>query len=83
MAFFVIEFDVLSKDIRVVLSQERRHIAFFSKALALRHQMLSVYENKMMAVLVAVKKWNSYMIVRHFQIKKWPLQPQISAGSTG
>ena len=31
--------------------------------------ILSVYEKEMMAILAAVKKWNSYLIGRHFKIR--------------
>ncbi|OMO86983.1 Integrase, catalytic core [Corchorus capsularis] len=54
---------------RAVLCQNGRPIAYFSKALGPKHVSLSVYEKEMLAVLMAVKKWNSYLSGRHFIIK--------------
>ncbi|OMO84555.1 reverse transcriptase [Corchorus capsularis] len=44
-------------------------IAYFSKGLSPKHQSMSVYDKEMLAVLFAVKKWNSYLLGRHFVIK--------------
>ena len=66
---FVVESDASNKGIGSVLSQKGNRIAYFSKGLAPKHQVLSVYEKEMMAVLVAVKKWNAYLTGRHFIIK--------------
>ena len=66
---FVVESDASNEGLGSVLSQCGRPVAYFSKALAPRHQVLPVYEKEMMAVLAAVKKWHSYLLGRHFQIK--------------
>ena len=66
---FVVKSNASSEGIGAVLSQGGRPIAYFSKGLALKHQVLSVYEKKMLAILAAVKKWHSYFIGRHFQIR--------------
>ena len=42
--------------IGAILSQEGRPLAFLSQALAPRHQGLSIYENELMAILIAVEK---------------------------
>ena len=63
------ESDASSEGIGVALSQGGRSIAYFSKGLSPKHQVLSVYEKEMLAILAAVKKWNAYLIGRHFQIK--------------
>ena len=68
-ATFVVESDACSTGIRAVLSQKGRPIAFFSKVLSPKKQALSVYEKEMLAVLTTVKKWNAYLLGRHFQIK--------------
>ena len=65
-SLFVVESDACSTGIGAVLSQLGRPVAFFSKALSMKHQALSVYEKEMLAILLAVKKWNSYLMGRHF-----------------
>lgn len=65
---FTIEVDASSKGIGAVLSQRKQPIAFFSKALSSRKQILSVYEKEMMAILTTVKKWSTYLLGRHFLI---------------
>ena len=42
-------------------------MVYFSKALSSKHQLLSVYEKEMLAILVAVKKLSSYVVGRHFK----------------
>ena len=66
---FVIKFDASSEGIGSVLSQGGRPIAYFSKGLAPKHQVLFVYEKEMLAILAVVKKWHSYLIGRRFQIR--------------
>ena len=52
---FVVESDVCHEGIGAVLSQKGRPIAYFSKGLGLKNQMLSVYDKKMLAFLATVK----------------------------
>lgn len=52
-----------------VLQQQGRPVAFFSKALGIRHQALSIYEKEMLAVLLAVRKWHTYLAGRYFKIQ--------------
>ena len=66
---FVMESDANSTGIGAVLSQNMWPIAFFNKALGLKHQVLSVYEREMIAILDVVKQWNTYLMGRHLQIK--------------
>ena len=49
--------------------QEAHPIAYISKALAPKHQSLSVYEKELLAVVYAVRKWDHYVAHRHFLIK--------------
>ena len=63
---FVVESDASHEGIGAVLSQGGRPIAFFSKGLSPKHQVLSVYEKEMLAILATVKKWHAYLIGRHF-----------------
>ena len=44
-------------------------MAYFTKALSLRHQTLPMYDKKMMAILAVVIKWNVYLLGKHFKIK--------------
>ncbi|KAJ7979025.1 Ty3/gypsy retrotransposon protein [Quillaja saponaria] len=44
-------------------------LILLSKALSARHQALSTYEKEMLAIVMAVKKWSSYLTERHFIIK--------------
>ncbi|GMI77908.1 hypothetical protein HRI_001460100 [Hibiscus trionum] len=66
---FVVETDASDVGVGAVLSQKGRPLAFFSKSLGVKHQGLSVYEKEMLAVLMAVKKWTSYLVGKHFIIR--------------
>ena len=63
---FVVESDACNEGIGVMLSQAGRSIAYFSKGLAPKHQVLSIYEKEMMVILAVVKKWTAYLTGRHF-----------------
>ena len=66
---FVVEADASNQGIGAVLSQKGKPIAYFSRALSLRHQTLSVYDKKMMAILGAVKRWNAYLMGKSYKIQ--------------
>ena len=66
---FVVESNASNHGIGVVISQKGRPLTSFSKALSPKLQAKSVYEKKMVAILIAFKKWNAYLLRRHFQIK--------------
>ena len=68
-ALFVVESDASHNGIGAILSQNGKPLAYFSKALGPKHMVLSVYEKKMLAISATVKKWNSYLLGQHFQIK--------------
>ncbi|XP_071909780.1 uncharacterized mitochondrial protein AtMg00860-like [Coffea arabica] len=66
---FVVETDASNSGIGAVLLQQERPLAFFSKALAPKHQGLSVYEKEMLAIVNAIQKWRPYLLGGHFIIK--------------
>jgi hypothetical protein len=66
---FVLETDVCSKGIGVVLLQNGHPIAFLSKALGSKLQGLSTYEKECLAILMAVEKWRSYLQHAEFIIR--------------
>ncbi|XP_019227493.1 PREDICTED: uncharacterized protein LOC109208797 [Nicotiana attenuata] len=66
---FVVETDACATGMGDVLMQGGRPIAFFSKALALKHRGLSTYEKEYMAVLSAVDRWRHYLQGGHFVVK--------------
>lgn len=59
---FVVETDASAKGLG-------HPIAFISKALSLRQQALPVYEKELLAILMVVKQWHHFLIVKHFVIK--------------
>ncbi|KAA3484985.1 Integrase, catalytic core [Gossypium australe] len=38
-------------------------------ALGIKHQAFSIYDKEMLVVLLAVKKWHSYLVRRRFHIR--------------
>lgn len=54
---FVVEIGANFVGIRVVLMQERHPISFLSKALVKKHLSLYVYDQELMIIVHAVKRW--------------------------
>lgn len=66
---FVVETDASGVGIGAVLMQNGRPIAFLSKALCPKKQILSIYERELLVVLMAIQKWRCYLQGHKFIIK--------------
>lgn len=55
-------------DLGAVLTQNKHPIAYFSKALGPPGQAKSIYEKELMAIVLAVHKWQYYLLGRHFVV---------------
>ena len=66
---FVVETNASLTRVRAVLMQEGHPIAFISKSLGPKQQIMFVYEREMMAILQAITKWKHYLWGRHFHIR--------------
>lgn len=67
---FTVEIDASQYGIGAVLMQERHPVAFISKTLSPRNQLLFVYDKELMALVHAVEKWHPYLSIQPFIIKR-------------
>jgi RNase H-like domain found in reverse transcriptase len=58
---FTLETDASDHGMSVVLLQEKRPIAYLSKALGVKNAQLSTYEKEYLALLTAIQKWRHYL----------------------
>lgn len=66
---FVVETDACQTGIEAILMQEGKPLAFLSKALSPRHLGLSTYEKELLAIIMEVQKWRTYLLGQKFVIK--------------
>ena len=66
---FTVETDASGIGIGSVLIQQSHPIAYISKTMGPKYQLLSAYEKEFYAILFAVKKWQHYFLGKHFIIK--------------
>lgn len=66
---FCVETDACATGIGAVLMQEGHPVAFYSKALSVNNQKLSIYEKEFLAIMMAVDRWRPYLSRGSFTIK--------------
>lgn len=66
---FVNETDASDKGIGAVLMQDGHPLAYLSKSLGPRNQVLSTYEKESLAIMLAVDQWRPYLQHTEFLIK--------------
>lgn len=66
---FVIECDACGVGIGAILMQDQKPLAFLSQALKCKNLLMSTYENELLALVLAVKKWRPYLLETAFVIR--------------
>jgi hypothetical protein len=66
---FIIKCDALGAGIGDVLMQEGRPLDYLSQGLKGKNLALSTYENELLALVMAVRKWRHYLLGQSFRIR--------------
>ncbi|GJX11480.1 retrotransposon gag domain, retroviral aspartyl protease [Tanacetum coccineum] len=66
---FVVECDASSDEVGAILSQDDHPVAYFSKGFSPSNRFKSSYDRELLALVLAVQKWNHYLLGHHFLIR--------------
>ncbi|KAD5802354.1 hypothetical protein E3N88_13714 [Mikania micrantha] len=66
---FTIECDASSEGVGAILTQDNHPVAYFSKGFSPSNRLKSAYDRELLALVLAVQKWNHYLMGHHFFIK--------------
>lgn len=66
---FIIETDAFQGGVGAMLMQDKKSLAYLSKAIGIRNMGMSIYEKELLALVTATSKRRHYPEGNHFIIK--------------